>query len=483
MSDEKLIYNLDGGRLPYSLEAEQAVLGAILIDPKCLSEVAVSLNRDFFYLPQHKEIYSAMSSMYELSQTIDFVALLERLKRDGVYDEAGGKAYLTQLAQTVASSANVLTHIAIIKERYYARSLMNAAQNIIKDINEGEMDSGKLIDNAEQSIYDIRQGREVSGLTHIKSVIETETYDRLTKMADPVTRNDYIGIPTGISSLDKVIGGLYKSDLIVLGARPGMGKTAFALNITRNVAVNSGKTVCFFSLEMSRDQLAQRMLSSEAGIKSEKLRTGELTDDEWTRLAQAGENLSKANIYFDETSTITVPEMKAKLRRMKPAPDLVVIDYLGLMKSARQIENRVQEVSEITRNLKIMAKELKVPVIACAQLSRGTEAKGKSHKPALSDLRDSGSIEQDADIVLFVHRPDAIGLGDTVEDKEYTEIIIAKNRNGQIDTIPMRFKGGQLRFVENTSGTFESAMNSEASVQSDYSPFPSGDDFSNSSFQ
>ncbi len=450
MSDEKLIYNLDGGRLPYSVEAEQAVLGAILIDPKCLSEVAVSMNADYFYLPQHKEIYSAMSSMYELSQTIDFVSLLEKLKKNGVYDETGGKAYLTQLVQTVPSSANILTHIAIIKERYYARSLMSAAQNIIKDINEGEMDSGKLIDNAEQSIYDIRQGREISGLTHIKSVIENETYDRLTKMSDPATRNDYIGIPTGISELDRMITGLNKSDLIILGARPGMGKTSFALNIVRNVAVNSGKTVCFFSLEMSRDQLAQRMLSSEAGIKSEKLRTGELTDDEWTRLAQAGDNLSKANIYFDETSNITVPEMKAKLRRMKKV-DLVVIDYLGLMKSARNIDNRVQEVSEITRNLKIMAKDLKVPVIACAQLSRGTESKGKSHKPALSDLRDSGSIEQDADIVLFLYRDtyydNEKGDDEDKADPNKAECIVSKNRHGEIGTVDLYWDGQYTRFT------------------------------------
>ncbi len=451
MSDEKLIYNLDGARLPYSVEAEQAVLGAILIDPKCLSEVAVNMTADFFYLPQHKEIYSTMASMYELSQTIDFVSLLERLKRDGVYDEAGGKAYLSQLVQTVPSSANILTYIAIIKERYYARSLMNAAQNIIKDINDGEMDSGKLIDNAEQSIYDIRQGREVSGLTHIKSVIENETYDRLSKMADPETRKDYIGIPTGLSDLDRMITGLNKSDLIILGARPGMGKTSFALNIVRNVAVNSGKTVCFFSLEMSRDQLAQRMISSEAGIKSEKLRTGELDADEWTRLAQAGDNLSKANIYFDETSNITVPEMKAKLRRMKKV-DLVVIDYLGLMKSARNIDNRVQEVSEITRNLKIMAKDLKVPVIACAQLSRGTETKGKSHKPALSDLRDSGSIEQDADIVMFLYRDtyydNEKGDDEDRADPNKAECIVAKNRHGEIGTID-HFRDEQ--FTRNTS--------------------------------
>lgn len=450
MSEENLIYNLDGGRLPYSVEAEQSVLGAILIDPKCLNDIAVQMKAEYFYIPQHREIYKAMSSMYELSQTIDFVSLLEKIKKDGVYDEAGGKAYLTQLVQTVPSAANVLTYVAIIRERYYARSLMTAAQDIIKDINENSMDSGKLLDHAEQRIYEIRQGREISGLTHIKSVIENETYDRLTKMSDPQTRNDYIGIPCGISRLDQMMTGLNKSDLIILGARPGMGKTSFALNIARNVAVGTGRTVCFFSLEMTRDQLAQRMLSSEAGIKSEKLRTGELENDEWARLAQAGENLSKANIYFDETSTITVPEMKAKLRRMSKV-DLVIVDYLGLMKSARQTENRVQEVSEITRNLKIMAKELKIPVIACAQLSRGTETKGKSHKPALSDLRESGSIEQDADIVLFLYRETYYdNEKDYDEDKadpNKAECIVAKNRHGETGTVELYWDGQFTRFT------------------------------------
>ena len=450
MADEKLIYDLDGARLPYSVEAEQAVLGSIIIDPKCLNDVATSVKAEYFYIPQHREIYSTLAEMYELSQTIDFVSLLEKLKRDGVYDEAGGKAYLTQLVQTVPSAANVLTYVAIVRERYTARSLMTAAQDIIKDINDNALDSGRLLDSAEQRIYEIRQGREVTGLTHIKSVIENETYDRLSKMADPETRADYIGIPCGIGELDRMITGLNKSDLIILGARPGMGKTSFALNIVRNVAVNTGRTVCFFSLEMTRDQLAQRMLSSEAGIKSEKLRTGELDEDEWTRLAQAGDALSKADIYFDETSSITVPEMKAKLRRMKKV-DLVVIDYLGLMHSARQIDNRVQEISEITRNLKIMAKELKVPVIACAQLSRGTEAKGKSHKPALSDLRDSGSIEQDADIVLFLYR-DAYYDSEKADDEDLSdqtksECIVAKNRHGEIGTIPLHWDGQFTRFT------------------------------------
>lgn len=450
MSNETTVYDFDGGRLPYSVEAEQAVLGSILIDPKAFHEVAPLVKTDYFYIPQHREIYTAIASMFELSQTMDFVSLLERLKRDGVYDEAGGKAYLTQLVQAVPSAQNVLTYVSIIRERYYARALMTVAQDILKEIHENAVDSGALLDTAEQRIYEIRQGREISGLTHIKQVIETETYDRLSKMNDPETREDYIGIPSGIGDLDRMITGLNKSDLIILGARPGMGKTSFALNIARNVAVNAGKTVCFFSLEMTRDQLAQRMLSSEAGVKSEKLRTGDLDNDEWTRLAQAGENLSKAEIYFDETSAITVPEMKAKLRRMKKV-DLVIVDYLGLMKAAKSTENRVQEVSEITRTLKIMAKELKVPVLVCAQLSRGTETKGKSHKPMLADLRESGSIEQDADIVLFLYRESYYDSEKTddqdLSDQTQSQCIVAKNRHGETGKIDLHWDGQFTRFT------------------------------------
>ncbi len=450
MAESKLIYDLDGIRLPYSVEAEQAVLGSIIIDPQCLNDIAVNMKSEYFYIPQHKEIYTALSSMYELSQTVDFVSLLEKLKKSGVYDDAGGKAYLTQLVQTVPTSANVLTYAAIVRDRYYARALMTAAQGIIKDINDDSEDADKLISAAEQRIYDIRQGRDVTGLTHIKSVIENETYDRLTKMSNPETRGDYVGIPTGLGELDKMITGLNKSDLIILGARPGMGKTAFALNIARNVAVNENKTVCFFSLEMTRDQLAQRMLSSEAGIPSAKLRTGELEADEWTRLAQAGDVLSKTQIYFDETSGITVQEMKAKLLRMKKV-DLVVVDYLGLMKSAKKTENRVQEVSEITRNLKIMAKDLKIPILVCAQLSRGTESKGGSHKPALADLRESGSIEQDADIVLFLYREKYYDNekkeDEDMGDPNKAECIVAKNRHGEIGTVDLYWNGQFTRFT------------------------------------
>jgi len=450
-NDTNFLLDMENINLPYSAEAEQALLGSIIIDPECMNLIASQVKIEYFYFPQHREIYKTLSGMLEFGgKAIDFVSLLEQLKSNGVYDEAGGKAYLTQLAKAVPTSANVLTYVDIVRERYYARSLLLAAEGIIKSVNENLLDTGLLLDHAEQSIYDIRQGRDVSGLTHIKSIIENETYDRLIKMSNPETKADYVGIPTGISALDKVITGLNKSDLIILGARPGMGKTSFALNIARNVAINAKKKVCFFSLEMTRDQLAQRMLSNEASIESEKLRTGELSADEWTRLAQAGKNLSEAELYFDETSAITVPEMKAKLRRMGDI-DLVVIDYLGLMHSARKTENRVQEVSEITRNLKVMAKELNVPVIVCAQLSRGTETKGKSHKPALSDLRESGSIEQDADIVMFIYREtyyDAEKKDDEERgDPNKAEIIVAKNRHGSIDTVELHWDGKYTRFA------------------------------------
>ena len=449
MADENIVFDLEGGRLPYSVEAEQATLGSIIIDPKCFTQIASLLKADYFYLPQHKEIYAALCSMFELNQGIDFVSLLEKMKKSKNYDEASGKAYLTRLVQIVPSSANVVTYANIVRDRYYARALTLAAQTIINDVTESKRSADDLLNKAEQSIYEIRQGNTLSDLKHIKEVIELETYDRLGKLSAPETKNDYIGIPSGIKELDKMITGLNKSDLIILGARPGMGKTSFALNIARNVALETDKTVCFFSLEMTRDQIAQRLLSNEASIKSEKLRTGDLSNDEWTRLAVAGEHLSKADIFIDESSNITVPEMKAKLLRLKKV-DLVIVDYLGLMHSAKNTDNRVQEISEITRSLKIMAKELKVPVIACAQLSRGTETKGKSHIPALSDLRDSGSIEQDADIVLFLYRESYYenekGEGEET-DPNKSQCIVAKNRHGETGTIDLYWDGQYTRFT------------------------------------
>lgn len=440
----------EGASLPFSNEAEQSVLGAILIDPPSINLVMDKLKPDHFYIPQNRRIYDILCSMSAANQTIDFITVLEKLKSDGLFDAAGGKSYLTAVAQSVPTSANIGTYAEIVTERYYVRSLMMASRDIIEMAQGGATDANMLLESAEQKIYEIRQGRDVTGLRLLDDVIKGETFVRLAKISDPETRKEYIGIPTGFSELDKITTGLNRSDLIIVGARPGMGKTAFALNVARNVAVQSGKTVCFFSLEMSRDQLAQRLLSSESMIESGKLRTGDLTPDEWTRLTQAGLNLSSAKMYIDETPGITVPEMKAKLRRMKDKPDLVVIDYLGLVQSAKRTENRVQEVSDITRNLKIMAKELQIPVMVCAQLSRGTEVKGKSHKPALSDLRESGSIEQDADIVLFIYR-DIYYKNENDDpnnqiDEHKAECIVAKNRHGGLDSVDLYWDGMYTRF-------------------------------------
>ena len=273
--------------LPYSLEAEQSVLGAVLVSPHMMSEIADTLTPESFYLPQHQAIYSILFSMYTMNRKIDPVTLLDELKKAGAFDEAGGKSYIMQLVQTVPSAVNIDSYAAIVQEKYHIRSLILAAREIISEASEGASDAAMLIDAAEQRIYEIRQGKETTGLKHIRDVLTGETLDRMDKMNNPETRDDYVGVPMGISALDKITTGLNRSDLIILGARPGMGKTSMALNIARNVAVGAKKTVCFFSLEMTRDQLAQRLLSNEASIPSEKLRTGNLDPDEWARRLQA----------------------------------------------------------------------------------------------------------------------------------------------------------------------------------------------------
>ncbi len=446
MAESKYM-DFGGENLPFSLEAEQSVLGAILIDPKSILQVADSLKPIHFYVPQHQSIFETLLNMFELNEIIDPVTVLEWLKKNNVYDEAGGKTYLTQLVQMVPSSTNITVYAGIIKEKYTVRALIQASHAIIEDAQDGKTEPGLLLDHAEKRIFDIRQGKDVSGLRHIADVMNNETFVRITNLINEETRKDYIGIPCGIGPIDKYTTGLNKSDLIIIGARPGMGKTSFCLNIAKNVALGSNKTVCFFSLEMTRDQLAQRMLSDEARIKSEKLRTGQLTQEEFINLGIASERLSKAPIYFDETSGITVPEIKAKVRRMNGACDVVMIDYLGLLRSAQTKENRVQEVSDITRNLKIMAKELNIPVICCAQLNRGTEGKGGSHIPALSDLRESGSIEQDADIVMFLHREAYYNNEDgQPTDQNKAQCIIAKNRHGETATVDLHWDGQFTKF-------------------------------------
>ncbi|MDR1892498.1 MAG: replicative DNA helicase [Oscillospiraceae bacterium] len=444
-------FHLDSQNLPYSLEAEQAVLGSVLIDPPSIFRVADVLRADYFYLPQHSAVYASMAGLFELNRKLDTVTVLEELRKTGAYDEAGGKAYLLQLAQLRPSAANIESYAEIVREKHYLRSLIAASRDIIAEATAEETDAARLLDSAEQRIFEIRQGRDVSGLKHIGDVLMGETLDRLDKLTSPEHRDEYIGIPTGLSGLDRMLTGLNKSDLIIVGARPGMGKTSFVLNIAKNVAQKQKKTVCIFSLEMTRDQLAQRLLSDAASIQSEKLRTGELKPEEWSDLIAASGILGNCQIYLDETSGITVQQMKAKLRRMKRV-DLVVVDYLQLMQTAKPKDNRVAEVTEITRNLKIMAKELNVPVLVCAQLSRAPEKNGgKSHRPQLSDLRESGSIEQDADIVLFLYRE--FYYKNTAEDLEdinenAAECIVSKNRHGETGTVEMHWDGRFTRFTE-----------------------------------
>ena len=447
MDDLKVTSGYDGLNLPFSAEAEQSVLGAILLDSQCLDRIAEILpNPDYFYLANHRLIYAVMLEMFTLGQPIDFVTVLDNLKKDSDFEENTAKTYLLQLAQIVPSIKNAQTYAYIVRDNYDVRTLITTARDIIEDASSGTNDAAMLLDSAEQRIFDIRQGKNMQGLQRINETI-IETFDRLDALNSDENQL-YQGIPTGIYDLDETITGLNRSDLILLAARPGMGKTSFALNIARHVAVKEKRKVAFFSLEMTKEQLTARLLSTEAMVGGVKLRIGKLADDEWIRLVEAGDVLSKTEIYFDDTPGITVPEMKAKLRRLKNV-DLVVIDYLQLMSGGRRIDNRVQEISEITRNLKIMAKEINVPVLTLSQLSRASEQRS-DHRPLLSDLRDSGSIEQDADIVLFLYRNDYYRDGDNVDedfDKNSGECIIAKNRHGETRAVPLHWQGEFMRFT------------------------------------
>lgn len=445
MPDIPVTSGYDGLNLPYSPEAEQSVLGAVLLDSACLDRVAEILPRpEYFHLSNHRMIYAAMLDMFTLGRPVDFITVLERLKQEEAFDEASGKTYLLQLAQIVPSISNVESYAKIVRDKYDIRTLITTARDIIEDAADGATDAAALLDSAEQRIFDIRRGKNMQGLQRINEVI-LQTFDRL-DMLNSQDSELYRSISTGIKDLDDTITGLNRSDLILLAARPGMGKTSFALNIARHVAVVEKRKVAFFSLEMTKEQLASRLLSTEGLVGGTKLRTGKLTEEEWVRLIEAGDILSKTELYFDDTPGITVPEMKAKLRRLKDV-DLVVIDYLQLMQGARRTDNRVQEISEITRNLKIMAKEINVPVITLSQLSRASEQRTE-HRPVLSDLRDSGSIEQDADIVMFLYRPDYYNTdNEPSDDKNSGECIVAKNRHGEARTVALHWQGEFMRFT------------------------------------
>ena len=431
-----------GINLPYNMQAEQSVLGAVLLKPETLTDLVEILRPEMFYTRQNAQIYSEMLRLFTSDQTIDFVTLLDAVISDGVFPSADeAKVYLTGLAETVPSISNVKAYAQIVQEKYLVRQLMGVAKDILQDAGD-EPDADLLLENAEQRIYEIRSGRDSSALTPLSSSM-VETLTNLQKISGP-DADKYKGIPTGFRLLDTVLTGLGRGDLIILAARPGMGKTSFALNIATRVAMQQKVPVAIFSLEMTKEQLTNRILSAEAGIDSQAFRTGALRAEDWEYLALATEKLHDAPIYMDDTSGITITEMKAKIRRVNQDPSrpnvgLIVIDYLQLMTTGQRTENRVQEISSITRNLKIMAKEMNVPIIALSQLSRAVEKQGNnsSHRPQLSDLRDSGSIEQDADCVLFLYRDSyyASQNPDGAEvDADTAECIVAKNRHGETST-------------------------------------------------
>ncbi|MGN1133629.1 MAG: replicative DNA helicase [Oscillospiraceae bacterium] len=434
------ISDLLGREPPYSLEAEQAVLGGVLIDPSKLPNVIEILRPESFYRPQHQQLFSIIVRMFSLGKTEDIITVINEAVDTGIFEtSAMAKAYLSGIMEGVPSTANIESYCKIIKEKAQIRALIKIANDIIETANEGSVDADTMIDSAEQKIYDIRQN-DVKGLTRIDSAI-IDVYTQLQNVSGP-NASEYLGATTGFSQVDRIISGLNNSDLIIIAARPGMGKTAFAVNIAVNTCKSTMKDVVIFSLEMGKEQLVSRMLSAESLVNNTSLRSGKLEPDDWVKLAAGAEQLQKLPIYLDDGGDINVPQMKAKLRRMKNL-GLVVVDYLQLMSSPNRHNSRVTEVSEITRQLKLMAKELNVPIIALSQLSRNSE-KRDDKRPLISDLRESGSIEQDADIIMFLHREAYYNKENA--DQSTAECIIAKNRHGSTDTVNLAWIGEYTLF-------------------------------------
>jgi replicative DNA helicase len=430
-------------KMPFSLPSERALLGSILIDPACIVEVLTVVGADDFYLTEHKEIFLAMRELFDASSEIDLVTLIDSLVHKGVYDKSGGEDYIRSLSEATPSALNVGDYARIVKEKSTLRRIIETTSNV-SDMAFSEQDEvAHIIDYAQSQFTEISAGRDSRSFRHIRDVLRNVLEGLHTMADDP---NAGHGTPTGFSGVDKMLVGMGEADLIILGARPGMGKTSFALNIATNVAIQQKKSVCVFSLEMSAEQLVTRLLSSEAMVESYALRSGQLTPEDWKKIADASAQLAKTNLYIDDTSGMTVTAMKAKLRRVEDL-GLVVIDYLGLMESEQRSDNRAQEVSVISRGLKLMAKELRVPILCCAQLNRGNEGR-TDKRPQLSDLRDSGSIEQDADVVMFLYRDeyyktDREGAG---QEANVAEVLIQKNRHGSTGKVEMGWIGAYTKF-------------------------------------
>lgn len=439
-------------QLPNSVEAEQSVLGAMLIDENCIPLVIDKLRADDFYLRQHQQLYEAMYSMFNYSQKIDLVTLLEKLKQNGTYDEQTSAAFLKQLMEITPTAANVELYIDIVKDKALLRRLAQTCGEVEGLVREGTESGANLLEVAEQRIYALRQGRSSAGLEPLSGIVPG-LLERLGELA--ASGDQLPGISTGLKVLDRALTGLNKSDLIILAARPGMGKTSIALNMALYAGKFSGKSVAVFSLEMSKEQLGMRLLSSEALIENQALAVGRLNEEEWTRVAVASNILSHTDMLIDDDPSLTVADMNAKCRRVKNL-GLVVVDYLQLMTSAggKQSsyggESRQQAVSDISRALKIMAKELAVPIICLSQLSRANEKdKTTVRRPRLSDLRDSGAIEQDADIVLFLHREDYYNDDSNPDvDPNSAECIVAKNRHGETGILRLGWRPQFTSFID-----------------------------------
>jgi len=442
--------NILDRKMPYSLEAEQSVLGSILIDPESFADIASIMDAEDFYTPDHREIYRSMQDLFLANRTIDLVTLLDTLVKRGIYSNTDqGRQYIKIIAETVPSSSNAADYARIVHDKAQLRYLIDACADITESAYLAQDEASNILGSAEQKIFNIVSGNERKGFRHIKDIL-LSVYDHLKLLRDDPDSTK--GTPSGFSDLDKLIVGFNPGDFVLVGARPGMGKTSFAMNIASKAAMTTKKKVAVFSLEMSCEQLVTRLISSEAMVDSYALRTGKLTSEDWNNIADAAGRLAECDILIDDTMGITVTGMKAKLRREKDL-GMVVIDYLGLMQSDRKIDNRVQEVSDISRNLKMMAKELGVPVITCAQLNRAAETRS-GNRPQLSDLRDSGAIEQDADIVMFLYRPEYYKVSEDPAKKaaseplqNVAEVIIAKNRHGSTGNVEMGWFGQYTRFV------------------------------------
>ena len=430
-------------QMPHDLDAEQSVLGSILIDSRCITDIIGVVQPEDFYLQQNKEIFEVIYSMFNLAQAIDPVTVLDKMREAGVHRD-NSRDYIMQLMEITPTAANAVRYANIVREKAMLRNLSQAGVDITAMVQEQVGTPAEMLESAEKKIYALRKGDRRDSLEHIGTILH-KVYDRLNELAQ--SDSAIPGLSTGLRDLDAKINGLNKGNLLLVAARPAMGKTSFALNMALNVAKKYKKTVAFFSLEMSREELAMRLLSSESFVDSQKMATGKLTEEEWVKIGMASSALSQTDIRVDDNGGITVAEMNAKLRRLDNL-GLVVIDYLQLMQSSgysKSNENRVQVVSDISRSLKVMAKELNVPVICLSQLNRAAE--GRSDKrPVLSDLRESGSIEQDADAVMMLYRDDY--YNPNTEEKNIAECIVAKNRHGEIGTVKLQWLPQYTTFAD-----------------------------------